>query len=344
MYNGRTTWNSGQYNIVWKGTRWEIVGSDMTTAFVAANGGIFASTSTSLIPLTAWASVGGTYSFSVTMTEGNCPTTIPLQTKATFENSTCDGVQNCDGTITISASYGTPPYSYSINNGLTYQSNGLFFGLCPNTYTIITKDSLNNTVNNSVTIGFNQEPIVYQLAVNLMANQTQNVSLPNYNSTTTYLNITSNPPLPVGVTLEFNLNFTSIKTINGPGFGTISDNISVSQNGNIISPTTQQSPVTEINSRPFCSPETQEVTTETESYSCVLSNTSTVTITTQSLLVITDGEISQNSCVTNLEQTIFAGISSQIIKGCNCCTVVVDTNLLPTVSNSVDFVQSFLVN
>jgi hypothetical protein len=312
----------------------------MTTAFVAANGGIFASTSTSLIPLTAWASVGGTYTFSVTMTEGNCPATIPLQTKATFENSTCDGVQNCDGTITISASYGTPPYSYSINNGLTYQSNGLFFGLCPNTYTIITKDSSNNTVNNSVTIGFNQEPVVYQLAVNLLANQTQSVNLPNYSSTTTYLNITSNPPLPVGISVEFNLNFTSIKTLNRPGLGLITDNISVSQNGSPILPTTQQSPVTVTNSRPFCSPETQDVTTETETYSCVLSNTSTVTIITQSLLEIINGQISENSCVTNLEQTIYAGISSQIIKGCNCCTVVVDTNLVPTVSNSVNFVQS----
>jgi hypothetical protein len=277
----------------------------------------------------------------VTMTEGNCPATIPLQTKATFENSTCDGVQNCDGTITISASYGTPPYTYSINNGLTYQSNGLFFGLCPNTYTIITKDSLNNTANNSVTVGFNQEPVVYQLQVKLLANPTISVSSPNYNSTTTYSQIITNPPLPVGVTLEFNLNFTSIKTINGPGFGTISDNISVSQNGNLISPITQQSPVTEINSRPFCSPETQEVTTETESYSCTLSKNSTVTITTQSLLEIINGQIAQNSCVTNLEQTIFAGISSQIIKGCTCCNVTVDTNSTTVVSNSIDFEQSF---
>jgi hypothetical protein len=337
MFNGKTTWNYTDYNIVWTGVRWEIVGSDMTTPFVAVNGGIFASNSTSSIPSNGWASVGGTYAFSVTMTEGNCPATIPIQTKVTFENSTCDGIKNCDGTITISASYGTPPYQYSINNGLTYQSNGLFFGLCPNTYTIITRDSLNNSVNNSVTVGYNQALTTYQLSVKQLANATVTVSGPNFNTTTTYLEIITNPPLPTGVTLEFDLNLTSIKTTNGPGFGTINDNISISQNGNLISPTTQQSPVTQINSRPNCSPETQEVKTETESYSCVLSKTSTVTFITQSALEITNGQISTNSCVTNLTQTIYAGISSQVIKGCTCCNVVADTNLLPTVSNDVSY-------
>jgi hypothetical protein len=344
MFNGKTTWNYNNYNIVWTGNRWELVGSDMTTPFVAVNGGIFASNSTSSIPSNGWASVGGTYAFSVTMTEGNCPSTIPIQTKVTFENSTCDGIQNCDGTITIFASYGTPPYQYSINNGLTWQSNGLFFGLCPNTYTIITKDSLNNMINNNVTISYNQLPVTYQLSVNLLANQTQVVTGPNSNSTTTYLTITSNPPIPVGLTVQFNLNFTSVKTINGPGTGTIDDNILVYQNGNLLSPTLEQLPVTVINSRPNCSPETQEVTTETQTYSCQLSNTSTVAIQTQSLLVITNGQISQNSCVTDLTQIIYAAISSQIINGCNCCKVVADTNLIPTVSNGVSYETNFNPN
>lgn len=338
MFNGKTTWNYTGYNIVWTGVRWEIVGDDMTTPFVAVNGGIFASNSTSSIPSDGWASVGGTYTFSVTMTEGNCPTTVPLQTKVTSENSTCDGITNCDGTITIAATYGTPPYQYSINNGLTYQSNGLFFGLCPNTYTIITKDSLNNSVNNSVTIGYKQAPVVYQLEVKLnYPNPPITISGPNFKTSRTYAQIITNPPLPTGITLEFDLNFTSIKTINGPGSGTINDNISVSQNGNPISPSTQQSPVTEINSRPFCSPEIQTVTTETETYSCSLSKTSTVTIIAESELEIRNGQISQNSCVTNLEQIIYASISSQVIKGCTCCNVIVDTNSLPIVSNDISY-------
>jgi hypothetical protein len=54
-------------------------------------------------------------------------------------------------------------------------------------------------------------------------------------------------------------------------------------------------------------------------------------------LEITNGQISQNSCVTNLTQTIYAGISSQVIKGCSCCNVVADTNLLPTVNNDISY-------
>ena len=45
-----------------------------------------------------------------------------------------------DGTITVSASGGTAPYKYRLNNGL-YQSSASFIGLAANTYTVTVKDS-----------------------------------------------------------------------------------------------------------------------------------------------------------------------------------------------------------
>ncbi|PCH69207.1 MAG: hypothetical protein COC01_02120 [Bacteroidetes bacterium] len=36
----------------------------------------------------------------------------------------------CDGAITVTASGGVPPYSYSIDNGATFQSSNYLFGLC----------------------------------------------------------------------------------------------------------------------------------------------------------------------------------------------------------------------
>jgi hypothetical protein len=45
-----------------------------------------------------------------------------------------------DGTITVSASGGTSPYTYKLNNGL-YQSSASFIGLAANTYTVTVKDS-----------------------------------------------------------------------------------------------------------------------------------------------------------------------------------------------------------
>ena len=53
-------------------------------------------------------------------------------------NVTCKTANN--GTITASASGGTSPYLYKINN-LTYRSSGSFTGLSPNTYTVYVKDS-----------------------------------------------------------------------------------------------------------------------------------------------------------------------------------------------------------
>jgi len=57
---------------------------------------------------------------------------------ASSTNVTCKTANN--GTITASASGGTSPYLYKINN-LTYRSSGSFTGLAPNTYTVYVKDS-----------------------------------------------------------------------------------------------------------------------------------------------------------------------------------------------------------
>lgn len=64
-------------------------------------------------------------------------------------NVTCRTGNN--GTITASASGGTPSYLYKINN-LTYRSSGSFTGLSPNTYTVYVKDSKGVVSTLSVTI------------------------------------------------------------------------------------------------------------------------------------------------------------------------------------------------
>jgi len=45
-----------------------------------------------------------------------------------------------DGTITITGAGGTPPLSYSINGGNTYQTSNVFTGLSGGTYTVIIRD------------------------------------------------------------------------------------------------------------------------------------------------------------------------------------------------------------
>jgi large repetitive protein len=89
---------------------------------------------------------------NVTILNSNGPTFTFTQT-----NATC-GINT--GTVTITASGGTAPYQYSINNGTTYQTNNFFTGLLPGTYVIKVKDA-NGCINAaSVTIISGPAPIL----------------------------------------------------------------------------------------------------------------------------------------------------------------------------------------
>jgi len=61
-----------------------------------------------------------------------------LQISLTKTDVVCNGAGN--GTITVIASGGTPPYKYS-RNGITYQNSNIFTGLSKNTYTIYVRDN-----------------------------------------------------------------------------------------------------------------------------------------------------------------------------------------------------------
>ena len=59
---------------------------------------------------------------------------------------------SCDGTITINASGGQSPYSYSIDNGTNFQLSDSFTGLCAGTYDIVVEDQNSDQVTTQVTI------------------------------------------------------------------------------------------------------------------------------------------------------------------------------------------------
>jgi hypothetical protein len=342
MRNGRTTWTTsdGQYNIVWNPTRtrWEITGSNPTITFNPTGGGIFASTSTSLIPDSAWSIVGGTDSYRVTMTQGNCPATLPLQISLSVDNSSCNKNTNCDGSLTVDAQYGYPPYLFSINGGSTFQSSNIFNNLCSGTYNVIVKDSSNANQTSSATVGFDEQPVTYQLALSANTSATQTISLDNYNSRTTYLQVVTTPQLPAGVTVTFNLTISSIKTYNGPGTGTITDTFSITENGVIKFPSTTQS-TSITGDRPNCNPETYTAVTEADTYQLTISNNSPVLITDTSVLSVTNGAAgAQSNCLTNLTQEIFAQFTQSSVNGCLCCTVVADARLNSINSNTVTYV------
>ena len=116
--------------------------------YTTSSGG--SGTSTAPTPSTATA---GTTSYFVSQTVG-CESPRaqldvvvnpnPVSTVNGSTNITCNGA--ADGTITIQASGGTPPYSFSVNDGGLYQSSAnnpyIYQGLSPNTpYKIRVKDN-----------------------------------------------------------------------------------------------------------------------------------------------------------------------------------------------------------
>jgi hypothetical protein len=344
MRNGKTLWTNqtdGKVkNIVWFPTknRWEMVSSDYTTPFTVPGGGIVASTNTTLIPDSSWAIIGGTTTYSVNVTQGTCPTNIPLNVLYTVTKTECNTNTNCNGSVNVTALYGAPPYIYSINNGGTFQTSNMFNNLCSGTYTILTQDSSGTTNNGTVIVGANSSPITYNLS--LSASTPIEVIAPNYNSKTTYLKVVVNPSLPAGVSITFNLTTSSIKTYNGPGTGTIQDNFTITQGGVVKTPTVTQSSST-TGTRPNCNPESQVVVNELDTYNLTINNTTDVLITDTSVLTVTNGQQgSQSNCLTNLTQQIYGQFVDAQINGCTCCSVNADTTASLINDNTLTYVPN----
>jgi hypothetical protein len=213
---------------------------------------------------------------------------------------------------------GMAPYTYSINNGATYQSSNIFNGLCSNTYTVVTKDSLNNTQTKIVTVGYNSTPVTYTIGTVLVG--TSFNGLINQVGATWKVNI--NPPLPVGTSITFQLNVSDTEYYEGPGNGVISSVINVYKNG-----VNQSSPIPVTTSqnipRPNCSPYTTDIINNTRTYTFTMTNGDTVTGDFTSTLEMNGTQVvGANGCTTELIEDVVASTASPVINGCTCCTVV----------------------
>ena len=219
--NGRPQWTSGSLVLGWstRNLRWEIQGWTNTV-------GLPVSTDPSNIPVSSWSIAGGVGTQpSISMTQGTCPTYLPLSTNVVATNTSCSGTLNCNGSISVTTMGGIPPYIYSINNGNTYQSSNVFNGLCENTYTVIIKDSLNNTQTQVVQLGFDSAPTTYAITTIL-----DRIELIAGNTQIAYWYVDVQPPITDGSIVNFELNVSVSKNYNQPGEGSIVSDITVAQN------------------------------------------------------------------------------------------------------------------
>ena len=77
--------------------------------------------------------------------------------------------QKNDGSLTINANYGTPPYSYTID-GINYQSSNIFTGLATGSYSITVADANEETYSIEATV-YNKCPTVTATALDDTCNQ-----------------------------------------------------------------------------------------------------------------------------------------------------------------------------
>jgi len=323
--NGKPSWIYSTYNVIWNisNNRWEIQGWDKST-------GIPVSTNSTFIPTSSWSIAGGPQA-TITMTQGDCGSYAPLQASLEITKSTCNGTQNCNGSISVTTSYGLSPYTYSINNGVTYQSSNIFNALCPNTYTILVKDSAGSTLSKIATLGYDEAPITYTIGVTL-----DNIITVDSSQQIANWRVNVTPALPVGTSITFNLNMSDIKQYNAPGTGLIQGTTSVYKNGTSI-PRSSTNTTSQTTARPYCSPYQTITTTTTDVYPITIGNGDVVSGTSTSILTITDAQVGSNGCATTLVQDILISTSSPVKNGCSCCEV---TNN----SNSVGIVKHTLVN
>ena len=320
--NGKPQWTSGNMVLGWstRNLRWEIQGWTSST-------GLPVSTNPTNIPTSSWAIAGGTGTQpQISMTEGTCPAYLPLLTNVVVTNTSCSGTLNCNGSISVTTSGGIPPYTYSINNGASYQSSNVFNGLCENTYTVITNDSLGNTQTQVVILGFDSAPTSY--SINASLDRIETIS---NNTRIAYWRVDVVPSITDGSIITFDLNISTNKTYNEPGVGFIGDDNVVFSNSTQKFPSATSS-ITSTTSRPFCSPYETTTISNTETYQLQISSGTTVSGTSTSILNIVNGVVGSNGCVTSVEQSILVSVSSAVVGG-NSCSAVVDDETPQGITN-----------
>jgi hypothetical protein len=111
-----------------------------------------------------------------------------------------------------------------------------------------------------------------------------------------------------------------VQEFNEPGTGTISGSTIVYQNG--IVPATVITSLNEINSRPNCAPYSQTKITKSQVYNLTIGYNDVISGTSLSQLVMTNGQVGSNGCVTKLTQSILASTSQPILLGDICSNVI----------------------
>jgi hypothetical protein len=307
-FNGYNSWISDDtnYSIYWNTSlnKWQVTGGELPYLMFS---------SSSYPPLNSWYILGAIG--EITSNEGVCNVINTTSFRTSVNHPTCA----CDGSLTILITNGYPPFQYSINGGVTYQSSSIFPSLCSGTYFVKVIDSLQNIYTDSIILNKATPPTVYTLKLNTSSKTSVNTSTNLTKNYITTVNVT--PTLPDGVSLTFNLSHNN-NFYSSPTSGTSSQVVN-----SILyidgTPQSITSSDTSSNSLSFstvagCQSNQLFYTGISEYWeSIVITNTTIIELQTTSII---NKSLPMTICSVGKSDETYS-INNASINGCGCCTV-----------------------
>ena len=306
LYNGRPQWfnSANGYYLRWEGNRtnWIVTG-------YSAYGGTVQSITNQTIPLSGWVTLGSSVPANISVQEGPCSTINFLTLTVTSTPAECS--TNCNGTIVAIPTGGQAPYQYSIDGGVTFVNNNVFTSLCPGTYSVTVLDDNGDSYTTSTSVASQTSVVQYSVGVQELS------FVGGPASRTETWRVTVSPPIPVGVTLSFNLAVDVTQSIQRPGDGDINYSLQVKKNNTTLTATPTST--TSVNPRPFCAPNTQTDTSISLSYPVTMTSNDIISGTSISTLELLLPRTVEG-CSTVLQQGITVSVNNVSVTGCNCCS------------------------
>jgi len=147
LVNGYPSWEAagGEWVLTWEPTQNQWVLDPISTLYWYT----IVNTNPVAPPISGWQQLGAPPDSYITITEGNCGSSLA---KISLEVKSNDTVRGNDGNISLKATGGYTPYQYSIDNGTNYQNSPLFNKLSAGTYTTKVEDTSGATATKTVII------------------------------------------------------------------------------------------------------------------------------------------------------------------------------------------------
>jgi hypothetical protein len=326
--NGVQTWVAdGSGTCSGSVLRWDLLNNRwVVDGCTIEDGELFSNDPVTSNPPLNWNVVGSAYPIEITSTQGSCLSVNPLGLIISVNQPDCEP----DGSIILSPQGGTPPFQYSINNGLTTQGSPIFNNLGPGTYSCQIIDSLNNVTNGIAVLNPLLSNETYELQLTTTTQVIQNTPLLSNTEYITTLSV--NPPLPNGITITFDItHLGTFKNSTKPGFSSLNRTIVLNKNGSPISVTNSNSITYTEPTTPQCddgSSNVQFTATTNDWLSVSITENDTIELLTSSVITYTTP---QNVCDFGIDDNQFT-LTNVTIQGCPCCDFEILSPPITTVS------------